>query len=188
MVSGYPDWHRGVKADIVNQTIENIKVDITQQTLPQISTTVVVSQFESIEWIIADSLTPVPPYSGETILIRAPEGYIYEILGIRLSADRPLGATVGMHDFDVRTESSDIGLLYGQSGYTEILRYDYGRWLFADLSAEPQTEIAQQMAVRNARVDSVNGLYITYHNATDVDQTVSRLMRLYVRKIKVEAT
>ena len=33
MVSGYPDWHKGVKADIIAQTLEKIAVDIVSATV-----------------------------------------------------------------------------------------------------------------------------------------------------------
>ena len=105
-----------------------------------------------------------------------------------LDADPPSGATTGRHSISVATESGSVALLYGQSKYTGLILYTYGKWVWATEAAEPQTEIAQLMVVRNIRLDSTSGLRIKYHNATDANQTGLRCIRLVVRKIKVEAT
>jgi len=48
MPRGYPDWHRGVKADIIAQTIDKIKIDIIAQTLEKIGVDILAQTISEI--------------------------------------------------------------------------------------------------------------------------------------------
>jgi hypothetical protein len=187
MPAGYPDWQKGVKADIIAQSLEKLlaDIDITAQTLPELRTGIRTYQAETVEWIIADSTTTVLAGSEEAVIIRSPEGYIYEILSMMLYALPPPGATAGDHYFFVDSETGSISLTYGKSSYGTSVMYRYSHWISADLSQYPPSDPAQVAAIRGVRIDSANGLRIVYGNSTDVDQTRGRYIRLWVRKIKV---
>jgi len=102
-----------------------------------------------------------------------------------LFADKPAGASVGTHSFDISSENELISILYGRSIFSTDVSYNYSHWYIADSLKLPTTEIAQLMALLNKRLDEDNGLSITYGNGTDVNQASKRTIRLWVRKIKV---
>jgi len=185
MVSGYPDWHRGVKADISDQTIDNVKVDINYQTLPEISTTVRTYQAESVETIHTVDRESVPSYDSKRCYIFAPEEYLYEVLGLYLFVEYNPAATAGLHYFEVRTAPEVVTLTRGASTYDSKLDYTYNHWRIANKEAFPPSDTAQLLAVRGVRVDHEVGLTILYNNGTDAVQDAERYISLLVRKIKV---
>jgi len=171
--------------DIKAQTIDKLGIDIKAQSLSELASGIRTYQAEKTEWIDANSSTTVPSSSWEDVTIRAPAGHIYEITGIYLFCLSPSGATSGKHSFSVTLEAYGIPVLRGESSYNSKLEYAYGRWVSANEAAEPTSDIAQLMVLRGIRIDDTNGIKIRYMNYTNVNQTYTRQMRLYVRKIKV---
>lgn len=142
-------------------------------------------QCEEVEFINEDDDSVVIPGNTSEIIIRPPQGYIYDLLGLLLYVVKPIGGTSGTHFFDIVSENQGIAILFGSSAYNTSLRYDYGYWFTADTLQYPTTEIAQLLALQNKRIDEDSGLSITYCNLTDVNQTNMRYIRLWVRKVKV---
>ncbi len=209
MSSGYPDWHKGVKADIVAQSLDKIAVDIVSQTianlavdvaaqtiselainikaqdLAELKSAITTQQAISVEWLFRTQTGNVSPGSSVSTEIYAPTGYIYEILFLRLQCSPPSGASTGTHSFFVSDTSYLSGILEGESTYDTELRYEYGYWMSANSYQYPTQEISQVMVLKGIYVDADTGLRIRYKNDTDVTQTNNRGIILCVRKIKV---
>ena len=173
MPTGLPDWSISTKTDIV------------QQTLAELATGIRTFQAETVEWIIADQSDTVPSGDGESVIIRAPAGYIYEVKLIYLAVPSPSGAGSGFHRFSVMSETADLYVLFGESDYATSLLYNYGYWIQANREQQPSDSVSQLLVIRDLRIDESNGLEIAYFNGTDVDQTYQRVVRLWCRKIKV---
>jgi len=209
MASGYPDWHVATKSDIIAQSLGNIKIsiaeqlldklkmdiagqsvgnlamNIAQQDLPELAAGIRTFQAESVEWVDVSQTATIASNASESIIVRAPTGYIYEVVTGVFFAAPPSGATTGSHSIVIDSENLGIGLMDAESLYSDALEYVYCKWLYATSSANPSTEIGQLMAIRGVRVDSLNGLEIYYWNGTDVSQTIERTYKLWFRKIKV---
>ena len=209
MASGYSDWHKGVKSDIIAQTLDKLAVDIVAQTLDKFAVDIVAQtvgniginikaqdlvelaagirtfQAEAVEWVDVSQTASIAANSSETIIVRAPAGYIYEVVTGVFVANPPGGATTGVHEIVIDSENLGIGLTYGESAYSDGVEYVYGKWLYATSSVEPATDIAQLFAIRGVRVDSLNGLEIYYYNGTDGTQSAERIYKLWFRKLKV---
>lgn len=139
-------------------------------------------QAEEIEFINADSDTTVKDGDTETVNIKPPVGYIYEGLRIRLSVT---GVGAGTdHIFQVRSETHHINLLSVTNTAGTAIVFSYG-YASSASTAHPTTEAAQCQMIRGIRIDEDNGLDILYTNNQGADQTNTRLIRLWVRKLKV---
>jgi len=166
-------------------SLSNLRINIEAQTLSELSTGVRTYQAESAEWISADQTASLASNANETVNVRAPSGYIYELVGLYLAVLPPDGATSGTHEFYVYTEAAGVTLLLGESNYNSMLSYDYNHWRNADVTALPPSDISQLMIIRGVRLDNSTGVGVRYRNLTDVSQNKERLIRMHVRKIKV---
>jgi|GEM_PF-4178308 len=209
MPSGYPDWHKGVKADIIAQTLDKIKVDIVSQTLAELgidikaqtidklgidikaqtlaelATGIRTYQAETVEFIEIRSDSTIPASGGyEYITVRAPTGYIYDLLGFQFEVLAPGGST-GRHSFRFLSESKYIEVLYGASNYGDSLKYKFGEWFSATAEYYPTDKTTQCNIIKGLRADENNGYRFEYVNGADADQTNVRVYLLWVRKIKV---
>lgn len=143
-------------------------------------------QAETTEFINADQTGIIKPGIIETVNIKAPLGYIYEIIDLSLIIlGIPAGGTSGTHSFTVRSETESILVLFGQSVFGTVVQYLYGHWYIADNSQLPPNDSEQQMQPRGKRIDATNGIDILYFNNTDANQAWGRAIRLWVRKVKV---
>jgi len=163
----------------------NRRVDLHTQTLSLVDAKISQVPSESVEFVNADSATTVNAANNEVVLIEAPTGYLYEILEIYLQIGDPTGGASGTHEFEVYSESETIFILKGKSVFGSVIEYKYGIWKTADSEQQPPNDSEQQLAIRGKRIDSTNGIRIIYANDTDVNQTKTRAIRLWVRKIKV---
>jgi len=143
MASGYPDWHKGVKADIIAQTIDKIRtsidavtvdkfdVDITAQTLDELNIDITGQTIERI--IQAPSYGPSRVITFSALVDVGETVKVFEILGqgmiyggyVHFFADAD---TYTYHHFDIdgHTTPRNFNLL-------RIFNYnldDNNSWLF----------------------------------------------------------
>jgi len=140
---------------------------------------------EGTEIIEVIDSTPVPGGELAQVTVRAPSGYIYEIISMMLAAPPVPGAASGTHSFEVRSEQGTVPITYGESNYNDCVEYICGIWHTATVGAIPTTEIAQIFCVRGLRIDSDSGIVVDYRNMTGATQTDARIMYFWVRKVKV---
>lgn len=209
MTKGYPDWHAGVKSDIVAQTLESMAIDVTSQTIDKLKTditaqtvdslaidvkfqtleelasAVTTQKSESINWVDLTQTDTVSSGSSDDVTHYADSGYVEVLLSLFIYIDPPDSASSGNHYINVEDSSGRIYILYGESDYSTRIRYDYGMWVSANNSQAPTNEIGQIMNPRFIRIDEDNGLTFHYVNYTDVDQTNNRRISVLLRRIKV---
>jgi len=105
MPTGLPDWHKPTKADIVEQTIENLNVNINAQSLPQIInfTKVGLSRVDSGAFSFGDTI-----YNW--LLTVEGSGCIYFIL-VKMDANQ------GSHQCGIMLKLDDQWVLDGEDFY-----------------------------------------------------------------------
>lgn len=158
---------------------------VGQEPTGEIQSSQTIQAAESVEFINADQTTTVSAGTGETTVVKAPAGYIYELRGARLSVDAPGGSAGNNHVLSVSSESEGVSHLFMKSDEATKLLYSHGYVRSANDTVHPTTEIAQLLSLRGLQMDDTNGLQFDYNNNADVDQTNNRVIRLAVRKYKV---
>lgn len=141
-------------------------------------------QAEEVEFINADSDTTIKTLNSETVNVKPPVGYIYEILAARMKVPAPAGGGSGTHTLQIQSETETIYSVFASDAYNKALQYYDYRW-GATNTVIPAEELTQLFALRGLRIDDANGLDFFYTNLTDVSQAQTREFRLWVRKIKV---
>lgn len=160
------------------------------ETFPQepdgeIQTSQTVDRSESVEFIVADQDTNLAAGESETILVKPPHGYVYDLIAWRFSTNTPENSTEGTHEIELRSETATVRVMKGVSSHDNHLVYRNGGWSFTS-SESPSTEAATIQMLRGLRADANNGFSFVYRNDTDVEQTNGRSIRLWVRKLQVE--
>jgi len=172
--------------DIEAQSVGDVGIDIATQTVNLLDTAVEARREEDILFQTEIRGSTVPANGGgDTITVRAPAGTVLEVIALELRVAPPAGATSGIHQFNVRSETEAIDVLQGESTFDEQLRFEAGEFTSANSAQTPSTAAAQVQAVRGARIDDNNGLNIDYFNDTDADSGRLRVARLWFRKVAV---
>jgi len=151
----------------------------------EVETSVTVSGSESIDFITKDRASTVASGGFDSIIIRPPAGRIYELLGLRVVAPAPNGASSGTHKFTIQSETNQVSPLQGISNHTDPVIYRRAYLKSATDTQDPPDTTAQALAPKGLRADESNGYNLFYKNDTDVAQTGAREQRLWVREIKV---
>jgi len=161
MVSGSPDWWMQGRLSVIS------------------------TPAESVEWVGIYDDTPADPGDFKSMILRAPAGYIYEVITMNLSVTSVSGATSGTHAFQIEDEEAGIPVTRAVSTYNTGLSYIYSIWRVASSYVYPTDEVAQLLCIRGLRADSSTGIAVEYQNATNATQTQPRFAWFWLRKIKV---
>jgi len=151
----------------------------------EVDTTVTVSGSESVEYIRADSTDTLAADGSESIVVRPPTGFVFELLAYRFEVDAPSSSGSDVHAMILKSESRTIDLLQANSTDTDDIVYKANHIVTGTTKQSPPTATAQALATRGARADSGNGFLIQYFNTSTATQTDSRTIRLWVREIAV---
>lgn len=151
----------------------------------EVETSVTVQGSESVDFINLDQSTTVPAGQEETITLRPPTGFVYEILTARLQAPAIPGSATNTHDISVQTELETIRVLQLRSDATTKAEYARGFIRSGNQRQNPPTATAQTLAVRGLRASPQAGISVTYRNFSSTDQTAQRRYRFAVRQIQV---
>lgn len=141
--------------------------------------------YEEVEFIDADSATTVKAGNTETVTVTPPAGYVYEILGLKMTVVKPGGTSTGDHGFTVGDETNNLGLGNFKSVHGSNCEFDHGMAIIADDTQRPPANTDQMLSYKHTRFDENTGININYLNNTDADQANARTIKLIVRKIKV---
>ena len=139
---------------------------------------------EDVDWIVITKTDVVEAGKSDPEIIRADEGYLYEVIGMYLNVPPPSGASSGSHFLSVATELGNLGIIRGDSNYDDYITFNFYQWVNATLGEFPSDRAAQASAVRGLRFDENNGISINYVNYTNANQTGSRTYIVWVRKIR----
>lgn len=131
-------------------------------------------------WNVTDAST-VNAGNVKTVTIRAPSGYEYELMFMRLRVEAPPGASSGYHGFFVYLVA-DRYFMWGRSVYSSVCEWDRFEWVKADFDQNPSDLGAQAVACSQLKATYSKPIYIAYENSTNADQTLARTINALVRK------
>jgi len=154
----------------------------------EVETTVTVSGSESVDYINRDQSTTLPSGGSETIIVRPPTGFVYELLDLSIFIRDVAPASSGTHEFIVSSEAERIDFLKSDGDHTKDLGYRINGLIGGVSVNEPDNTTAQLIAPQGKRADETRGFLIKTFNRTDADQTDTRQYRLWVRQIQVADT
>lgn len=152
----------------------------------EVETTVTVSGSESVDFVRADATATLSANNQESVIIRASEGEIYEVISASLQARSVDSQASKTHFIRVKSETQNIVVALGRSNGDSDIKYQRSYWNQADDLAAPEPPGDQTAALRGLRIGSNNGLVIQYKNFTNFDQTTRRRFRFWVRVIQVQ--
>lgn len=151
----------------------------------EVETSVTVSGSESVDYINADKSTTLPSGDSESIIIRPPTGFVYEVLTLTFIVPGVSSATSGTQRIDFESEEERISTLTAKASQSNDLTYD-SRALTGGSSIEaPPNTTAQIIAPRGLRGDETRGFRFFTQNNTNADNTNERRYRLWVRQVQV---
>lgn len=151
----------------------------------EVETTVTVSGAEAVDFLTLDQSSTVPANTDNVTIARPPDGFIYELVTVRLVADGVSSATSGGHGWALESESLDTVVLKFSSAPTDFVAYNTSTVSKATSRSTPSDPTAQSLLLRGLRFDSTDGLAIRYFNSTNADQTQTRNIEAWVRQIQV---
>lgn len=142
---------------------------------------------ESVVTVTADSTSNIPA-GGELVdIVRPPTGFIYELISLRFVAQPPSGSTTGVHRVTVRPEGAFMFSLLAESNHNDRLALGASAIQQGTSRQSPSSPSAQVQALRGLRAGPATGFKLLYKNATDAAQANTRQVRLWLRRIEVEA-
>jgi len=139
-----------------------------------------VEQAETVSTINADLTTTVSSSGSNTTTITAPSGALLSVIGIRLLAPNPSGASSGSHRIQIQGPDRQVRYLFASSGFDDNIRINNGTIRTAKLKQLPSSTAAQAEQIRSIIADDTRGVNLTYTNLTDVDQDQTVTIRLIV--------
>lgn len=118
----------------------------------------------------------------------AQTGYIGEVIALGMIYPGLGAGTTGNRIIDITAANQDVGILQGQSLYSNDLRYTYGCFnAQSDNTTWKPSDVAAQAKMLDKLVyDATNGLRFLFKNSTDAaDPGVTKNIYLWVRNIKI---
>jgi len=140
---------------------------------------------ESLDYNVKQPSGNIAAGDSEEIVIRPPEGEVWEIHTATVNVPDVGGASTDFHSVEIQPENASMNLLNGGAKYDTYITYQYGRWNTNMTTRFPSDSAAALQVLQGMRIDHSNGIEFTYYNNTDGTQTSNRQYRIYSRKIDV---
>lgn len=129
---------------------------------------------------------------GAASLLQPPNGWLWRVIGLDLSADAVTGGSTGTHEILVstRTEAGTtdfIRHLRGRSAFGTSIAFQWGHWQTADALQLPDSSAAQAAVARGLMADASRTLRFVYNNDTDGTQPGGSLVfNILLEAIRVD--
>jgi hypothetical protein len=109
------------------------------------------------------------------VILKAPSGYYYNIIGMYLNAVNPAGSGSGSHYFMLRNNSTAIEHLKGESTFGNALQWAFNGFTVVTTKTPNDDTRLFEVLKRLKIGDTVaTEMEIRYYNLTDVDQVTQR--------------